>query len=104
VVVGPEIVLVMALFLVVPRNAGATPPLDQRVMTHFEAKDRLRLDLGVWVVSATETTIDVGKRLDLLGDPPVSAIVFGLSGTYTGRAPSSVWEWLKIAAERSGDD
>lgn len=98
----------MALFALIPRvNSG--PRLDERVRATYPDSS-LRLDVGVWIVSTSDTTGQVAERLGIIvkdhppqAEPtqtPVSAIVFGLSGTYTGRAIPTVWEWLKNALEK----
>ena len=94
----------MPLFLIIPRTAGVIPTLDQRVREAYDEKSSLKLDLGAWVISAAETAGEVANRLEIPGDAkPLSAIVFGLTGTYTGRAPPAIWDWLKVALERRSD-
>jgi hypothetical protein len=66
--------------------------------------DFMRISDTQWLVSGTGTAIDVCTKLKIYdandpnGQPSGLAIVFATSG-YFGRAPSNIWDWIKVKLE-----
>lgn len=62
----------------------------------------LSVGSGQWFLigPSTMTTQELSQKLGLLGDSPINGIVVSV-GSYFGRAPLSVWEWL--AAKMGAD-
>lgn len=90
----------MTIFVVIPKTPSAA--LDDRVVVEFP-DDSQRLDSGAWLISSAGTTQSVSKALGITEADgarklPISAIVFATVG-YWGRAPNTIWEWLKSKIE-----
>jgi hypothetical protein len=79
------------------------PAVAAKIVSEFGA-DALSVNETQWLVSASGTTQDITKRLGIFdpenpnATPTGSAIVFATSG-YFGRAPTNIWEWLKVKLE-----
>jgi len=79
------------------------PTLAAKIVSEFGA-DALPVNETQWLVSANGTTQEITKRLGIFdpenqtATPTGSAIVFATS-SYFGRAPTNVWEWLKVKLE-----
>jgi len=96
----------MALFALIPRTPAVGALLDSRVREKY-GDNCTRLDLGVWIVSAPGTVRQIADSLNVISGEaplsPLSVIVFGLTGSYTGRAITTVWDKLKELVERDSD-
>ena len=80
------------------------PQLDTKIVSEFGG-DALRVTDTQWLISSgIATSEDIVKRLGVFdrsnptGPSTGNAIVFSTSG-YFGRAPTNVWEWLKVKLE-----
>ncbi len=82
------------------------PELERAIETVFP-KHHLRITDTQWLVSSNSTAIDVVAQLGIYDakNPEKSngnAVVLATS-SYYGRAPSSVWDWMKSNLEASPD-
>lgn len=86
----------MTIFVVFRvQDPGKIRPAIQREFS----SDHYDLGNNEWLISSTDTTEKVAARLGIPKGENGSAIVFAMSGYY-GRAPTSIWEWIKSKAER----
>lgn len=94
----------MPIFQVTPL-ASNHQAVDDAVQAGFDAKDRHQLpNLAGWLVRHDGTTVEVSSHLEITGQPkgersPVGATLVILVGSYFGRGPSDLWEWLKTRFE-----
>jgi hypothetical protein len=91
----------MAIFVILmPRPQ---PDLVEVIKSTFP-NDYLSLSETQWLISTTGTAIDLTTKLGLYdaNDPakiPTGiAVIFAVS-SYFGRAPATVWDWLKVKLE-----
>ena len=80
-------------------------PIVDAIKREFSA-DHLMLNDTQYLVSATGTAQDLSVKLGLYHPqksetPPVGSAVVLASSAYFGRAPSNVWEWMKVKLEAS---
>lgn len=87
----------MPVFVVhVDRNAGE---VASRIGQLPEG-DIYRLAPNVWMIDYDGTTRALAEKIGIRGEPAVgSGIAFPISN-YSGRAPSDVWEWLRLHLSR----
>jgi hypothetical protein len=91
---------IFAVLLPIPQ-----PALAQAITSAFP-NDHLRINDTQWLISATGTTIEVSSKLGIYDakepERPVvgNAIVLAVS-SYFGRAPATIWEWIKTKLEAS---
>lgn len=52
-----------------------------------------------WVLAYEGTPTDLAQKLGIRGDPHVGSGLVMTFGTYSGRAPSTFWEWLKARGD-----
>ena len=78
-------------------------PLTAKIVAEFGGNS-LRINDTQWLISASGTAQEICSQLGIY-DPaspnaaPVgTAIVFASSG-YFGRAPTNIWEWIKVKLE-----
>jgi hypothetical protein len=91
----------MAIFVILPRNEDSRAAVQAAVEQTF-SRDHLALDSGEYLISTNGTPIEVARRLGITPEGGPSAIVFSIAG-YWGRAPSTVWDWLKAKLESVSD-
>lgn len=60
--------------------------------------DYLQISDDQWLISADMTPKEVSDKVGITGGDNGSAIIFSMRGYY-GRAPTDVWEWIKVKAE-----
>ena len=87
----------MAIFVILPKNPVAHTALEPMVKQEFPS-DHLLLDSGVWLISSSGTSHELAERLKILPEGGPSVMVFTITA-YSGRAPNTVWEWLKTKME-----
>lgn len=79
--------------------------LKQEVEARFDPKDRHALHAGAgWLVRYGGTTIEVSNLLGITGQEQgeqsrVGPALVSLFGSYYGRGPSDMWEWIKTRME-----
>jgi hypothetical protein len=98
---GVTIVCPMAIFVVLPKTPEARSAIAPAIESLFP-NDNLLMESGAWLLSAPGTTEDISNRMGITGtssNGSLSVIVFAIAG-YHGRAPNTVWEWLKEKMER----
>lgn len=95
----------MPIYMVVP-IAGNAQAVDQAISSRVAEPDRYALPKASgWFVSFTGTTMELSKFLGITGQEPGEPAVIGstvvtLVGSYYGRGPTDMWEWLKTRLER----
>lgn len=94
----------MPIFLVTP-IASNSQAVQVAVEGNIDAADRRALpnDAG-WFVRFAGTTVELSNHLNITGQPKgersvVGAAVVVLVGSYFGRGPTDMWEWLKTRFE-----
>jgi hypothetical protein len=92
----------MALFAVL--MPVPNPGLVDAIKAAFP-NDHLSLNETQWLISATGTVIEITARIGIYDpkQPQVatgSAVVVAVSA-YFGRAPATVWDWMKAKLEAS---
>jgi hypothetical protein len=81
------------------------PRLVEAIIRAFP-NDHLQITDTQWLISAGGTVVELTAKLGIYdaADPTVpptgNAIVFAVSA-YHGRAPTTVWDWIKAQLERS---
>lgn len=84
----------MAVFAIIPTSAQ-NEVLESAINSKFGSK-AYKLPMGQWLVSYSGTSKVLSDELGITeGKGEVSAIVVSISGYY-GRAPTDVWEWIKL--------
>jgi hypothetical protein len=78
------------------------PPLAASIKDIFPT-DHLEVSPTQWLVSSKGTVNEVSDKIGVTGPkadpaPKGIAIIFATS-SYFGRAPSTVWDWIKIKLE-----
>ena len=75
------------------------PKLVEEIKKSY-AENSLQITDTQWIVSDTGTAVDVCRKLKIYPEQPPSgsAIVFSTS-SYFGRAPSTIWDWIKVKLE-----
>jgi len=82
---------------------SAQPTLAAKIQAVF-GQDSLMVSETQWLISASGTAQEICIRLSMYDPnnpnaPGVgSGIVFATSG-YFGRAPTNIWEWIKVKLE-----
>jgi hypothetical protein len=80
-----------------------TPAIAEAIRRSYPL-DHLAVNETQWLISSRETAADVSNKLGITGPTSPStgnAIVFATS-SYFGRAPATVWDWIKVKLEASG--
>ncbi len=91
----------MSIFAILMQNEQ--PRLVETIKSTYPDNHYAFTDT-IWLVSANGTVTDVSAKLGIFdpkepSKPPVgNAAVFNVS-SYTGRAPQTLWEWLKNKLE-----
>jgi hypothetical protein len=89
----------MAIFVVLPR--AQNPKLDAVITASFAA-DSIQLAPNQWLISFPGTVIALSEKLGVTGDGgQTGSAVIAQIGSYYGRAPQVVWDWIKTKLESS---
>jgi hypothetical protein len=89
---------IFAILMPIPQ-----PRLAEAIKSKFE-KDHLAITDTQWLISATTTVTDLATTLGIYDakepNKPATgnAVIFAVS-SYFGRAPATVWDWLKLKLE-----
>ena len=81
------------------------PVLVEAIKSAFP-DDYLSLSDTQWLISTTGTVVDLTAKIGIYDakepnkSPTGNAIVFAIS-SYFGRAPTSVWDWIRVKWEAS---
>jgi hypothetical protein len=93
----------MAIFAVL--MPAPQPAVAEAIKNQFPT-DHLAINETQWLISTTGTATELTNKLGIY-DPknPTqpstgNAIIFATSG-YFGRAPTTIWEWMKAKLETS---
>jgi hypothetical protein len=86
----------MAVFVVLPR--APKPQLDSIIKESF-AQDSIQLSPNQWLVSFPDTVIALSEKLGITGGGTTGSAVIAQIGSYYGRAPQVVWDWIKTKLE-----
>lgn len=79
-------------------------PLVAQAIKEAYPNDHLAITETQWLVSASATAVDVTAKIKVydLQNPQIpgagNAVIFATS-SYFGRAPASIWEWIKTKLE-----
>ena len=80
---------------------AAQPALVEEIKRVYP-NDHLALSDTQWLVSSHKTVTDVSNSIGVSGFEPGSpkglAVIFTTS-SYFGRAPTTVWDWIKVKLE-----
>ena len=57
-------------------------------------ENHIRINAESWLVSSEGTSNELSDKLGVTDGSNGSAVVLSVSGYY-GRAPTSIWEWMK---------
>ena len=90
----------MAIFAVIPKDAISRAQIESKLRERYATSDVIEVGSGQWLLSATGTPTEVSNNLGITEPPNVSALVLSVTG-YWGRAPTTVWDWLKARIEAS---
>jgi hypothetical protein len=94
-----RIVRAMTIFVALPKNSSVN--IDALVAQNWR-EESLKLESGAWLISTTGTTQEVAAKLGISEHGGPSVIIFSTT-SYWGRAPSTVWEWMKAQLEAIPD-
>ena len=81
----------------------SSPNLAAAIKANFE-NDHLAITETQWLISATTAVHDLAAKLGIYdlkepAKPPTgNAVMFAVS-SYFGRAPATVWDWIKLKLE-----
>jgi len=85
-------------------------PMPQRQITELIedkfSSDYLRLNETQYLVSFRGTAVDLSRELGLYDpkkpdEPPTGSAIVLSTSSYFGRAPNTVWDWMKSKLEAS---
>ncbi|MBC05702.1 hypothetical protein [Thalassospira sp.] len=96
----------MAIFNIVATTRENIGALDQAIAKAYDESDRMRINELYWMVSDNKSTVDVTKKIGIVGpkqDGIPAAIVTKVE-SYYGRAPNTIWEWMKVKLEGGNND
>jgi hypothetical protein len=79
------------------------PALAQAIRNEFP-NDHLMVTETQWLISTGGTVIDLSKKLGVadsanLNAPAVGVGIIFATSSYFGRAPQTVWDWLRVKLE-----
>lgn len=90
----------MRIFNIVTLTAAHTAAMASIVAAKFPT-DHYQVTSNVWLVAGNGTAKEISDRLGIGDEPPkVEAVVTSIDG-YFGRAPVTVWDWLKVKMEQA---
>jgi hypothetical protein len=71
--------------------------VEQKLMVAIpDASMRYKLGPDKWFVSFDGITHDLAEKLGIRSDPYVGTGLVIPVASYSGRAPTGVWDWLKL--------
>ncbi|GAA0568450.1 hypothetical protein [Caenispirillum bisanense] len=91
----------MAVFLIVGVRADQGDQLDSAIAKTYQ-KDHLRLTADSWLVADDCTAKELSDKLGITSGKSGSAVVTKI-GSYYGRAPTNIWDWVKTKWESHSD-
>ena len=85
--------------MIVYAVVGVSPAagLGASIATAFPT-DSFQVTPSFWLVAGSGTAQEVSDKIGLTAGNLGSAVVFSTAG-YFGRAPTNVWEWIKVKLE-----
>lgn len=91
----------MAIFAVV--TTSPQPALIQRIEATF-GNNSLKLNDMAYLIATPGTAVELSARLGIYDprhptEPPIGSAVILATSAYFGRAPTSVWDWMKARLE-----
>ena len=96
--------LPMAIYLVTPLAHNADK-VKQAVTSNLEAADYLELQARAgWLVKYAGTSVELSRVLGVTpkvisGPTEIGSVLITSVGSYYGRGPTPMWEWLKTRIE-----
>jgi hypothetical protein len=80
----------------------AQPALVEEIKRHYP-NEHFSLSDTQWLVSSKQTVTEVSNAIGVSGPeqnfvPKGLAVIFATS-SYFGRAPTTVWDWIKVKLE-----
>lgn len=87
----------MGMFIVVPQKSGET--ILEAIKRELP-NDYYVLTSGESLVSFSGTTKELSDRLGITSGESGTGLVLSITNYY-GRAPTDIWEWMKVKMERS---
>ncbi|MGD1323493.1 hypothetical protein ACNHE5_00795 [Pandoraea pnomenusa] len=61
--------------------------------------DIYELSKNQWLAYYDGLTMPLAEKIGIRGDPHVGSGLVVAVGSYSGRAPSTLWEWIKLRSE-----
>ena len=91
----------MAIFAVLMQ---ANQPRLVEAIKNAYPNDHFTFTDSIWLISTIGTVTDVSAKLGIFdpkepSKPPTGSAVICSFSSYSGRAPQTVWDWLKIKLE-----
>lgn len=94
----------MAIYLLTPLASNAAR-VREAINHHLQSKNvyELQNEAG-YLVSYPGTSIELSNELEITGQPkgapaPWGSVLITSVGSYYGRGPTDMWEWLKTRLE-----
>lgn len=94
----------MALFLAIPLIDDAER-LDGAVAAAIPEQSRFKLQAEAgWLIDFDGTSEGLSDALGITGQPAgqssqVGSVLISTLGSYYGRGPTTMWEWIKVRLE-----
>ena len=79
----------------------ADPSAIEEALARVFPDNHKSLTSGEYLVSTNGSAKDVSDKLGISDNRTQPAIVFKMAN-YFGRAPTEIWDWIKVKAEQSG--
>lgn len=91
----------MALYVVF--RVVTPEPVAAAIQREFPAPDSMSLGNNEWLISTPLPAADLADKIGIgkNSSPAYNGIVFRM-GSYYGRAPTDVWDWIKAKIEAPG--
>jgi hypothetical protein len=74
------------------------PDLVQMIKSAYP-QDWLSLSETQWLISSKETVTDVSNKIGVTSPESKQLAVVFATSSYFGRAPTTVWDWIKVKLE-----
>lgn len=84
-------------FVAITSNAEA---VAEKIQNEFEADDTYKLADDKWFVVFDGISRELAERIGIRTRPHIGTGVVMPVDSYSGRAPTQLWEWLKLQMER----
>ncbi|OSQ33573.1 hypothetical protein [Thalassospira sp. MCCC 1A01428] len=95
----------MAVFNIVATTDTNIAELEKAIEKCYDETDRLRVNDLYWLVSDNKSSVDVAKKIGIVSsDRVVPPAIVTKVDTYYGRAPSNIWEWMKVKIEGGANE